>query len=100
MTLHAGNDENPTQRSPDPVAESPLSEGSRPVTLRIAGAYDFRWDASFALPKPGEEIAGVRSHGDLAGLHRRRKESPMSSLRVDLITDHRRSLRPDGLKQC
>ena len=29
----------------------------------------------------GEEIAGVRSHGDLAGLHRRRKESPMSSLR-------------------
>jgi hypothetical protein len=27
-----------------------------------------------------------------------RKESPMSSLRVDLIADHRRSLRPDGLK--
>jgi hypothetical protein len=26
----------------------------------------------------------------------RRKES----LRVDLITDHRRSLRPDGLKPC
>ena len=25
----------------------------------------------------GEEIAGVRSHGDLPGLHRRRKESPM-----------------------
>jgi hypothetical protein len=32
--------------------------------------------------------------------HRRRKESPMSSLRVDLIIDHRRSLRPDGLKPC
>jgi len=27
-------------------------------------------------------------------------QSPMSSLRVDLITDHRRSLRPDGLKPC
>ena len=48
----------------------------------------------------GEEIAGLCSHGDLAGLHCRRKESPMSSLRVDLITDHRRSLRPDGLKPC
>ena len=47
-----------------------------------------------------EEIAGVLSHGDLAGLHRRRKESPMSSLRVDLITDHRQSLRTDGLKPC
>jgi hypothetical protein len=48
----------------------------------------------------GEEIAGVRSHGDLAGLQCRRKESPMSSLMVDLITDHRRSLRSDGLKPC
>ena len=47
-----------------------------------------------------EEIAGVRSHGDLAGLHRRRKESPMSSLRVDLITDHRRAGATDGLKPC
>jgi hypothetical protein len=47
-----------------------------------------------------EEIAGVHSHGDLASLHRRRKKSPMSSLRVDLITDHRRSLRSDGLKTC
>jgi hypothetical protein len=47
-----------------------------------------------------EYPAGVRSHGDLAGLHRRRKESPMSSLRVDLITHHRRSLQPDGLKPC
>jgi hypothetical protein len=48
----------------------------------------------------GEEIAGVSSHGGLAGPHRKRKESPMSSLRVDPITDHRRSLRPDGLKPC
>ena len=48
----------------------------------------------------GEEIAGVRSHGDLAGLHRRRKEGPMSSLGVDPIAGRRRSLQPDGPKPC
>jgi hypothetical protein len=48
------------------------------------------------------------THGDefssrdrsLTASHRRRKESAMSSLRVDLITDHHRSLRPGGLKPC
>ena len=66
---------------------------------RLAVIYS-EYPAGGRLEVYGEEIAGVRSHGDLAGLHRRRKESPMSSLRVDLITDHRRSLRPDGLKPC
>jgi hypothetical protein len=66
---------------------------------RLAVIYS-EYPAGRRLGVYGEEIAGVRSHGDLAGLHRRRKESPMSSLRVDLITDHRRSCRPDGLKPC
>lgn len=48
----------------------------------------------------GEEIAGIRSQGGLAGPHRRRKESPMSSLGVDLITHRRWSLRHDGVKPC
>ena len=66
---------------------------------RLAVIYS-EYPAGGRLEVYGEEIAGVRSHEDLAGLHRRRKESPMSSLRVDLITDHRRSLRPDALKPC
>ena len=66
---------------------------------RLAVIYS-EYPAGGRLGVYGGEIAGVRSHGDLAGPHRRRKESPMSSLRVDLITDHRRSLRPDGLKPC
>ena len=48
----------------------------------------------------GKEIAGVRSHGDLSSPHRNRKESPMSSFGVDLITDHLRSPRTNGLKPC
>ena len=67
--------------------------------VKLAVIYS-EYPAGGRLEVYSEEIAGVRSHGDLAGLHRRRKESPMSSLRVDLITDHRRSLRPDGLKPC
>jgi hypothetical protein len=66
---------------------------------RLAVIYS-EYPSGGRLEVYGEEIAGVRSHWDLTGLHRRRKESPMSSLRVDLITDHRRSLRPDGLKPC
>ncbi len=66
---------------------------------RLAVMY-CEYPAGGRLGVYGEEFAGVRSHGDLAGPHCRRKESPMSSLRVDLITDHRPSLRPDGLKTC
>jgi hypothetical protein len=66
---------------------------------RLAVIYS-EYPAGGRLEVYREEIAGIRSHGDLAGLHRRRKESPMSSLRVDLITDHRRSLRLDALNPC
>ena len=66
---------------------------------RLAVIYS-EYPAGGRLEVYGEEIAGFSSCGDLVGLHRGRKESPMSSLRVDFITDHCRSLRPDGLKPC
>ncbi len=66
---------------------------------RLAVIYS-EYPAGGRLGVYGEEIAGARSHGGPAGPHRRRNESPMSSLRVDLITDHRWSLRPDGPKPC
>ena len=69
--------------------------GAKPLSSRIMGP----WRGSRSNI-PSTPLAGVRSHGDLAGLHRRRKESPMSSLRVDLITDHRRAGATDGLKPC
>ena len=66
---------------------------------RLAVIYS-EYPAGGRLEVYGEEIAGVRSHGGLAGPYRRREERPRASLRVDLITDHRRSLRPVDLKPC
>ena len=66
---------------------------------RLAVTYS-EYPAGGRLGVYGGEIAGARSHGGLAGPHRRRKESPMPSLGVDPIADRRRSLRPDGLKPC
>lgn len=67
----------------------------------VAGRLAFR--APAATPKSRffrHARSAYESQGSWRGLHRRRKESPMSSLGAHLITNHSRSPRHDGVKSC
>ncbi|HEX5346158.1 MAG TPA: hypothetical protein VFW64_03515 [Pseudonocardiaceae bacterium] len=63
----------------------------------VLAGTQFHVYAASPIGSPGGLVSRSVTDGEA---HGRRKESPVSSLRVDLITDHRRSLRPDGLKPC